>query len=238
MHLGRTLTELQERDLSILRLERELEEMPEKRAILTARAKLADIEKIRERTQAAIHAMDAVSKKLEDQIEALGVKMVAEQAKLDSGKVANAKEVQAVAIELDALRRRVATLEAELLVEMQKREDGDAQLAKIDAALDAGRRTEATLTERFKEHGSAVLDRIGAEKRARTALLATLDEAVRRRYESLRESRHGIAVGVLDGSMCGACRVTLPSTKVLALESGPDVGVCPSCGRILIVRGE
>jgi len=238
MHLARTLTELQEHDLAILRLERELEEMPEKRGILTARAKLADVERIRERTAEAIRAMDAVSKRLEDQIEALGVKMDAEQAKLVSGQIASPKELQSVAMELDALRRRVAGLEVQLLAEMQKRENGDAQLAKIDAALEAGHRTEATLTERFKEHGSSVLDRIGVEKRAKAALLASVEESMRTRYESLRETRHGIAVGTLDGSMCGACRVTLPAGKVAALEAGPDIGACPSCGRILIVRGE
>jgi predicted nucleic acid-binding Zn-ribbon protein len=238
MHPARALTELQEHDLTILRLERELEEMPEKRAILTARAKLAEIEKLRERTQAAIHAMDAVSKRLEDQIAVVQGKMDAEQAKLVSGQVANPKELQSVAMELDALRRRVAALEGELMAEMQKRENGDAQLAKIDAALRAGHQAEATLTERFKAHGSAVLDQIAAEKRARTTLLAQVEEGMRVRYESLRESRHGIAVGTLDGSMCGACRVTLPAGKVVSLEAGPDIGVCPSCGRILIVRGE
>jgi len=238
MHVARALTELQEHDLAILRLEKELEEMPEKRAILAARAKLGEIEKLRERTQAAIHAMDAVSSRLEDEIAALNAKMASEQAKLVSGEIANPKELQAVSLELDSLRRRVIALEGQLLIEMQKRENGDAQLAKIDAALEAGHRTEATLTERFKEHGSAVLERIGAEKRAKTALVATLEESMRTRYESLRETRHGIAVGALDGSMCGACRVTLPAGKVASLEAGPDIGVCPSCGRILIVRGE
>jgi predicted nucleic acid-binding Zn-ribbon protein len=238
MHAARALIELQEHDLTILRLEKELEEMPEKRAILTTRAKLVEIEKLRERTQDAIHAMDAVSKRLEDQIAVLGVKMSGEQDKLVSGKVANPKELQSVSMELEALRRRVAALETELMAEMQKRENGDTQLAKIDAALAEGRRTEASLTQRFKEHGSDVLARIHAEKRAKVALLASLDPVVQTRYESLRASRHGIAVGALDGSMCTACRVTLPAGKVSALEGGPDIAVCPSCGRILIVRSE
>jgi predicted nucleic acid-binding Zn-ribbon protein len=238
MHVARALTELQEHDLAILRLEKELEEMPEKRAILTIRAKIAEIENLRERTQAAIHAMDVVSKRIEDQIAVLGVKMSGEQDKLVSGTIASPKELQAVSMELDALRRRVTVLETELMTEMQKRENGDAQLAKIDAALANGRATEASLTQRFKEHGSDVLEHIESEKRARAALIASLDADVRARYESIRESRHGIAVGSLQGSMCSACRVTLPAGKVSALESGPDVGVCPSCGRILIVRSE
>lgn len=238
MHVARALTELQEHDLTILRLERELEDMPEKRAILAARSKLLEVERIRERTQAAIHAMDAAAKRLEDEIEAVKGKMDAEQAKLVSGGVVNPKELQAVSMELDSLRRRVATLESQELAEMQKQENGAAQLAKIDAALGEGRRTEAALTARFKEHGGSVLGRIEAEKRARAALLPSIDAALLVRYESLRESRHGIAIGALEGSMCGACRVTLPAGKVSALSSGPDIGACPSCGRILIVRSE
>jgi predicted nucleic acid-binding Zn-ribbon protein len=237
MHVARALTELQECDLTILRLERELEEMPEKRAILAARAKLGGIEKLRERTEAAIHAMDTVSSRLEGEIAALTAKMESEQAKLVSGEIANPKELQAVSLELESLRRRVVTLESHLLAEMQKRENGDAQLAKIDAALAEGHRTEATLTERFKDHGGSVLERIASETRARESLVLSVDAALRARYETLRETRHGIAVGTLEGSMCGACRVTLPAGKVAALEAGPDIGVCPSCGRILIVRG-
>jgi len=238
MHTARTLTELQEHDLLVLRLEKELEDMPEKRAILAARAKLADIEKLRERTEAAIHAMDAVSKRIEDQIAVLNAKMVAEQAKLATGEISNAKEVQAVSMELDALNRRIAVLEGELLAEMQKRENGDAQLAKIDHALSEGHRAEATLVGRFKDRGGDLVAKIEAARAERAKLLASLDPALAARYEALRVSHHGVAVAALDDAMCTGCRVTLPSLRVSALNEGPDIGSCPGCGRILIVRGE
>lgn len=238
MHTAHTLTELQEHDLLILRLEKELEEMPEKRAILTARAKLAEIQTLRERTEAAIRAMDAVSGRIEDQIATAAAKMAAEQAKLASGEVTTAKEVQALSMELDALNRRVAVLEGELLGEMQKRENGDAQLAKIDTALATGHKAEATLLARFRERGGEIVARTDAARRERAELAATLDTALVGRYESLRASHHGVAVSTLDGLMCTGCRVTLPSVRVQALEDGPDIGSCPGCGRILIVRGE
>ena len=238
MHTARALTELQERDLLILRLEKELEDMPEKRAILTARAKLADIDKLRGRTEAAIRAMDAVSARIEDQIATASAKMAAEQAKLASGEVSTAKEVQAVSMELDALNRRVAVLEGELLAEMQKRENGDAQLAKIDAVLAEGHRAESVMLARFKERGGEIVARTEAARRERAELLASLGPDLGARYESLRSSHHGVAVSTLEDSMCTGCRVTLPSVKVLRLTEGPDIGACPGCGRILIVRGE
>jgi predicted nucleic acid-binding Zn-ribbon protein len=237
METIRTLLELQESDLSILRLSKELDDMPEKRAILTARAKIAEITRLKERTDEVLRHMDAGAKAIEDTIAGVKAKMDAEQARFESGEIANVKELQAVSRELDALRRRVEQLEGELLAEMQKRENGALQAAKIDAALEEGARREAELTARFKERGGDILARIDAEKRTREKLAGALPGDLSSRYEELRRTHHGVGVGVLTGSMCGACRVTLPAGKVQALLNGPDVGTCPNCGRLIVVRG-
>jgi uncharacterized protein len=236
MDTVRALIDLQEHDLAILQLSKELDEMPEKRAILAARAKIAEIGKLKERTDAVVRHFEASAKLLEDSISGVKAKMDAEQAKLVSGEIGNPKELQAVSRELDALRRRVEQLEGEELSEMQKREDGLRQAAKIDAALAEGAKREAELTARFKARGSDILSGIEAEKRARTVSAAGVPADIRERYEVLRERGHGVAVGTLADGMCSACRVTLPSTKVEMLLAGPDLASCPNCGRILIVR--
>jgi uncharacterized protein len=237
MDMVHALLELQEHDLALQRFDKELDEMPEKRSILTARAKLAEVEKLRTRSAAALHAIDQASRAIEDQIAALTAKMEAEQEKLVSGAIANPKELQAVSRELDSLRRRVDGLESDLLAQMQKSETAEAQVAKIDAALTEGRRREAQLTARFKERGAEILGHIEAEKRGRTVAASSIGPALLERYETSRARPHGIAVGVLHENMCSACRVGLPAGKVAALNAGPDIGACPSCGRMLIVRG-
>lgn len=237
METTRTLLQLQESDLSILRLSKELDDMPEKRAILTARAKIAEIARLKERTDTVLHHLDLGAKSIEDAIAGVKAKMDAEQARFESGEIVNVKELQAVSRELDSLRRRVEQLEDELLAQMQKREDGALQAAKIDAALEEGARREAELTARFKERGGDILARIEAEKRARAALAGALPEALYSRYEEVRKTHHGVGVGLLTGSMCGACRVGLPAGKVQALLDGPDIGTCPNCGRLIVVRG-
>jgi predicted nucleic acid-binding Zn-ribbon protein len=120
---------------------------------------------------------------------------------------------------------------------MPQREDGLAQAAQIDAALAEGARREAELTDRFKVRGSEILGQIDSEKRSRAALASQLPADILARYEGLRERSPGSAVGILADGMCGACRVGLPTTKVETLLAGPDLGTCPSCGRILVVRG-
>lgn len=237
MDMVHALLELQEHDVAVLRLAKQLDEMPEKRSILAARAKIADIGKLKERTDTVIHHMDLAAKVIEDTIAGVKAKMDAEQAKFVSGEITNAKELQAVSRELDALRRRVEQLEGEELAQMQKREDGTAQAAKIDAALTEGAKREAELTDRFKVRGSEILAQIDSEKRARAALASQLPADILTRYEGLREKSPGSAVGILADGMCGACRVGLPTTRVEALLAGPDLATCPSCGRILVVRG-
>lgn len=236
MDTAHALIELQERDLTIARLEKQLDEMPEKRSILAARTKLAEIEKLKGRWEAAVHAVDVSTKALEDQIAGITAKMDTEQAKLVSGDVTNPKELQAVSKELDSLRRRREALETEELDQMGKRENGAGQVAKIEAALVEGHRREAELTDRFKQHGGELLREIESEKQARAALRAAIAPDILQRYDAARE-RHGSAVGVLTQGRCSACRVNLPSMKVSALEAGPDVNTCPSCARVLIVRG-
>lgn len=237
MDPAHALIELQEKDLALLRLNRQLDEMPEKRAILAARTRLAEIRALKTRSEAAARAIDADVKRAEDEIQTVSASLEAEQAKLLSGAVTNPKELQAISRELDAFKRRVDRLEQELMTRLQKREDANAQAGRIHAAIIAGEAVEAQLTVKFKEHGGELLSAIDAEKHEREALLEAIPQELRDLYESVRESRHGIGVGTLEGSMCSACRVTLPAGKVDALLHGPDVGVCPNCQRLLIVRG-
>lgn len=236
MDQARALVELQAHDLTLVRLNKQLDEMPEKRSILQARQKMAEIRELKRRTDAALHAIEAGLSRLEDEAAGVAHKIDEEQARMLSGDVRSAKELQAISLELDSLKRRLDQLETDELAQMEKRETALAQAAKVDAAVDTGVRTEAALTERFKTRGGDILAHIEAANRARTALLAELPPELRERYEAMRSSKHGIAVGVLQDDMCTACRVSLPSSRVQSLLDGPDIATCPSCNRILVVR--
>lgn len=236
MDVPAILSELQEHDLQLVRLNKQLDEMPEKRAILQARAKITEIRSILDRTAAAVKAIEGGVRRFEDDVQTVAGKIDEEQAKLLSGKVTNPKELQSISLELDALKRRMDQLETELLAQMQKRETALEQVAKVEAAVVSGSAKETELTERFRERGSELIGRIEQETTRRSKLLAKLPKDLAQRYESVRASKHGIAVGTLSDGMCSACRVGLPAGKVDTLLHGPDIATCPNCGRILIVR--
>jgi predicted nucleic acid-binding Zn-ribbon protein len=229
------ITQLQDLDLDIMRSRKRLDEMPEKAAILTMRRKIADFEALRGRAQQAQDAVDAQVHRHEDETALLQQKMDAEQAKLMSGEVTNPKEVTNISREMDALRRQKDKLETDTLAVMEKREKAGEQVAKVDAAIEEGRRREAVLVKDFQEKGGALQGEIAKLEAERAAVAAAVEPSLLGRYEQLRESKHGIGLGVLHEDTCSACRVELPSNKVAELKSGEPIGVCPACHRLIVV---
>lgn len=236
MNKARGLLSLSEQDLGIVRAQKRLDEIPEKHAVLELRKKIREFEGVRAKAQAYVDEARRMVSRDEDEAASLDEKIETEQAKIISGGITNPKELQNLSRELDALRRRKDKLENTTIGVMEKLENGTAQLAKIDKAIAMAHEKEAALIKEFQAKGGALQHEIAVMKGKRDALAKGLSGDLMERYEHARETKHGIGVGVLRSGSCSACRMELPSERVQALESGPDVAVCPNCKRLLVVR--
>lgn len=235
MSEGEKLVALQEQDLAITRAEKSLDELPEKMAVLQLRKRLKDIEGVRAKAEAYCRKAEALVSKSNDEAATIQVKIDAEQAKVLSGEIGNPKELQSLARELDALKRRKDAIEYEELGLMEKAESGRAQLDKVEAALAEGSAKEAALIEEYKAKGGQLNAEIAGMKKRRDKLASELSGQLLRQYEATREAKHGIGVGRLEGDMCTACRTQIPASKAQALGAGPEIAECPNCKRILVV---
>jgi hypothetical protein len=236
MNDGDLLLSLLEHDLTIARAEKALDELPEKRAILQLRRRVKEIDSVRDRAIAAVHALEAGIAKASDEVALVNEKIDAEQEKVTSGIVANPKELQHLTREIESLARRRDALETDELELMQKAEDASAKVATIDETLAEGHRKEADLIRAFQVKGGALQTQIRQATAEREAIAAELTPGLLQRYESLRDQKHGIAVGQLEHGMCTACRTQLPAAKAQAIEAGPSIAECPNCRRLLVVR--
>ena len=231
-----TLLELQELDLDIQRSERALDELPEKRAILDVRAKRREVEGLRHKADRLVSKLESDLRRAQDETTTVTQKIEVEQAKIMSGQVADHKQVQHISRELDALKRRKDKLEMDSLGIMERIDKAKGQAAKVDEALEQLTVREASYVERFKEHGGELQTRIAQETEQRARLAAKLEPVLLARYDSLRDQKAGIAIGRLENDSCTACRVELPAGAVSALKAGPEIGVCPQCRRLIVVR--
>lgn len=235
---GETLLTLMEQDLAIARAAKALDELPEKTAILQLRRRLKEIEGVAGKARAYVQQANAMAARSADEVEMVQAKIDGEQAKVLSGRITDPKELGNITREIDALARRKDQLEREELRLMERAEAGEAQRAKVDAALEEGRAKETDLIERYKARGGEMQTEIARLRAERDAIAHTLDPSVLARYERLREAKHGVAVGALRGALCTACRTEIPAGEVQALRAGPEVAECPNCKRMLVIAGD
>jgi hypothetical protein len=233
---GATLVALQDADLEIMRAAKQLDEMPEKRAIIDARRKIQEVTTLKAKADELLRRLRNESSRLEDEASALEQKIAAEQKRVMSGDITNAKELQHITREVDSLKRRREKLDMETLGVMERVEKAAEQVAKVEAALDKLQAQEGRLVAEFKDKGGHLQTRIEQLKRERAALAGKLSIELLARYEELRAAKGGVGAGRLDGSTCTACRMELPAQRVDEIMGGPDIALCPACRRLLVVR--
>jgi hypothetical protein len=230
------LLELQAVDLELLRAAKRLDELPEKRAILEMRSKQRETAVLKGKAELLLRKLDSEVKSRQDELTMLTDRIAVEQEKLMS--TSDHRQVQAISREMDGFKRRVDKVEMEELQYMERAEKATSQVAAIKAHMEKLAAKEAELIETFKQVGGGIQEEVAKLESRRAKLVKRLDSDLLARYDTIRGSKGGIAVGKLEEAGCSACRMSLPMERRAELASGPDVGICPQCRRLIVVRGD
>lgn len=236
MNPAAALLRIQELDLEIMRFERQLDSLPEKQAILDARAKLKEVDARLEKGKTILGAQEAELKRLQDEIAMLEAKIAAEQDKVMSGAITAHKEVAHITREMDSLRQRKDGLDTQALRFMERVEQAEAGMAHLDEARTELASREDALIARFKEIGGEIRSQVAQRVTQRAKLAELLTPALLKRYDTAREQRGGVGVGKLEADACSACHSDLPTESLRDLSMGDPIAECPACGRLLVVR--
>jgi len=228
------LLELQAIDVEIIRARKRLEELPEKAAILQARAKQREVAAMRDKAHFLVRKLEAELKARQDEIATIAEKLAAEQTKVMG--TTDHRMVQSITREMDGLRRRTDKLEMESLQFMERTEKANVQVTTIDDAMTSLAEKEAVLVDRFKTVGGGIQAEIAALEKRRGKVAAQVSPEILERYETAREAKGGVGVGKLEDTTCSACRMSLPAERVRDLSNGPDIAMCPQCRRLIVVR--
>jgi hypothetical protein len=76
-------------------------------------------------------------------------------------------------------------------------------------------------------------DDIERDRTRRQAVMATVDEELRRRYETILARRGGLAVVPVRQGTCQGCRMRIPPQLYNQIQRNEQVILCPSCQRML-----
>ena len=155
--------------------------------------------------------------------------------RLYSGKVTNPKELEDLQHEVEALGRRRASLEDEILETMIMLEDGQAELAAAKKALAEietdWQKKQASLQEEQGELALSLHELLTARKKQEERI----DAALLAKYETIRARKNGVAVAELVNGTCMGCHVGMSAQRAKQVERG-EIVTCGGCGRILYLR--
>ena len=217
-----------------------------RKAHLPERSQLAELNAARAQETTARSAVAALQDvvavrqaEAERELKATEDRALQVNKRLYGGTVSASRELQAMANDVEGLRRRASELEDRVLGLMEEREPLDKQLAQHDAHL-------AELSERAGEL-SLALEAAEADVDASLSLLqGQRQEAAQgispellATYERLRQHLGGVAVARLTGGRCDGCHLTLPAMELARIrhEAAGSLEHCDQCGRILVISG-
>ncbi len=227
----RALRDIQDLDLEIYKVRRELARLPAERS---QRRGETDARIVRSEDQATeLAKLRAKIKEIEDHttVQRQRMRKVENESNKSRG---DAALLAAFQHERQALRREISEAEEEGLQLLEKAEELAKQLQTLRDELAA---EEATFSE-FS--GNVEREVAGASKR-----LAQLEEERKRRlganadpqvlaiYERLLFAREGVALAALEGRICQGCFMEVPANVFVKLSRGRELIQCPSCDRIL-----
>lgn len=234
------LFELQQMDTRIQRAREEVAAMDfGKRVAREAKARKGELDQL----EAQLRVRHTDQKDAELELKQLEEKMAKARKKLYDGKITNPKELRALQQEIDSMERHRGALDERALEAMADVERLTAQSAEtkkqVSRLVKQYRQQSEEQTARKQELETA----LSTWSDERKAAAAAIDPGALSRYESRLQSMGGLAVSVVSGNLCSACRVTVASVTVQKLQNLSQIALCDNCGRILYLaqadaRGE
>ncbi len=227
---------LQDLDSRINQLEHRRATLPEREGLAAAQRSLAELERNADGVTAKLDAVARDQRRREDEIDMVEAKVAEISGSMYGGAITSPRELLTMQEELDALQRRRAAIEDEIIDLMEYAEPLQDRLAEISAQRaeldDVARAALAVIAEQ-----ETVIDGdLGRSRSERDRLVGGIPADVIDMYEGLRRSFDGVAVARIDNGTCGGCYLALPSAELDRIRRLPaDAAVhCEECGRLLV----
>jgi predicted nucleic acid-binding Zn-ribbon protein len=221
---------LQDHDLRILKFERELADIPLRKAAIDSM--------LDDHRQAVVKAKDVLKgrqaeiKKAELEIESFREKI--RKYRDQQMQLKNNQEFRAMEKEIDGVNKLIRQTEDRILEIMETVEVAQAGVKQCEEALknDEGsvKHEVAAIDERANEI-KAELDDV---KKNRTKLAGELDATRISQYDRMfKNKKDRVLVAVEDNGTCGGCHMKLPPYICHDARKQADVVACGYCGRML-----
>jgi predicted nucleic acid-binding Zn-ribbon protein len=230
-----TLLQLQRVDSTIDRLQARLAHLPEQAALEALEARAGELDSQIAERQAVFDDVSTRQRRLDFEVDTLVQKIKAESGRLYSGVVSNAKELQGISREVEALKRRKSVLEDNDLEVMEERDGVEKELealtterSSLAAEIERGR------VARDQSAGETGLQ-LDAADVERQRWVPRVDPQLLKVYDTIRASKGGVGAAAMVDGTCQGCHMRLPAQEAERVRTAGGLVRCDECQRILVV---
>lgn len=229
-HPLEALLVLQQKDRKIAKLEREIKDIP---------ARKADVETQLDQAKAKLAAAREAQMQVQSDLKQLEVEVESHKEKITRYKQQQMEaktndQYRALLIEVANEEKAVSDLEDREIELMQNLEDSkksiDERQAELNEEEEGIRDEQEMLAERLEE----VQEDLAAQKEKRARLAAEVDPVLLSRYERIFANKRDFAVVHVENGHCRGCNMKLPPQVVNDAINPAKLVACNYCGRMLI----
>lgn len=234
------LLDLQALDTALDRLAVRRRGLPELATIAERSEALDRLDSDIVRVRTEIADIGRAQQKLENEIELVRGRADRDRARLESGQIANPRELENLQAELASLARRQGVLEDEALERMEAVDALESRLAGLVAEQERVAAERRAAEERRDEQFGEIDTEVAKRRAERDALAPILPEPLVVLYERVRSSSAGVGAAVLVRRRCQGCHLELSGGDLRAVAAAPadEVVRCEECRRILVRTAE
>ena len=226
------LLELQQVDSRIDRLLVDRRSMPELAAHAQAHRAAHAAAAAAEESTNLLRSLDRDIARFDHELQMSEQRLREQERRLFAGGM-NAREAQNMRAEVDSLRRRISTIEDDLLDLLEQRETRQEQQEVLQNEADSTGEVERDLARRIAEARAAIDASLGRHRERRAEIVEVVAPDLLRMYGRLRERRGGIVVGEISGRVCGACHLAMSIGEYEEIREDA-IPQCIHCAAILV----
>jgi len=220
---------VQDRDRKIMRLEREIADLPQRRQLIEAQ--LDSHKKALEQADDLIRKRGLEQKELESEIEARKQKIA--KFRQQQFEVKNNDDYRALERQIEAVNAEIVALEDREIEVMEAVEQAHAIHDEKTAALKEEQKSVQGEVELFNQRAANLEKELADARSARADSIAAIDPDWIARYDRTMKHTGDYALVPVENNTCGGCHMKLPPQAAHDARRLDSMTLCMYCGRLL-----
>lgn len=226
------LLDVQDLDLQIDRLLERRQSLPELAAYKEAHEQEQQLTAEIDTAMADLKGLELEFDKAEGELQILEAKLGEHETRLFAGGM-SARETEHMRLEVQSLHGQREALEERVLGMLERLDPARDRVADLETKRAAISEEKARLETVIKSEWKQIDAELARKEERKAEALAPIPPDLVDLYETLRQSKEGVAIGRFEHGVCGGCHMTLsPAEQIEAFEG--DIPRCVHCRRILV----